>query len=82
MQSDAQIGFVSGVSMVIPRDEITPAVVAKAIESLGEIGSLPEVTTRIIEVVEDCLLDTSVHATGMFLSHTQKQQVPGVVAIT
>jgi putative nucleotidyltransferase with HDIG domain len=39
--------------MVIPRDEITPAVVAKAIESLGEIGSLPEVTTRIIEVVED-----------------------------
>lgn len=39
--------------MVIPTHEDTLAVVAKAIESLGEIGSLPETTTRIIEVVED-----------------------------
>ena len=39
--------------MAIPMQENTQAVVAKAIESLGEIGTLPETTTRIIEVVED-----------------------------
>jgi HD-like signal output (HDOD) protein len=39
--------------MEISTHEDTRAVVAKAIESLGEIGTLPETTTRIIEVVED-----------------------------
>jgi len=39
--------------MAIPMHENMQAVVAKAIESLGEIGTLPETMTRIIEVVED-----------------------------
>ncbi len=39
--------------MGVSIQENRPAVVAKAIESLGEIGTLPETTTRIIEVVED-----------------------------
>lgn len=48
-----QAGLVSRVSGVIPMQEDTLAVVTNAIESLGEIGSLPETTARIIEVVED-----------------------------
>jgi HD-like signal output (HDOD) protein len=39
--------------MVLPVAQDSLAVVAEAVASLGEIGTLPETTARIIEVVED-----------------------------